>query len=201
MTEKVLVTPLSEEEVRMLKIGDVVYLTGIIYTARDEAHARALEYVNEGKDLPFYLRDAVLYHCGPLMRKTDRLWEVVAAGPTTSARMNPFEVEFIEKLGIRAVIGKGGMDSSTVRAMERYGCVYLAMAAAAVLAAECVREVKDVYWLDLGMPEAIWVLEVRQFGPLTVAIDAHGNSLHARIDEEVKRNVIKIRARLELNET
>ncbi|MFA5560131.1 MAG: fumarate hydratase C-terminal domain-containing protein, partial [Methanofastidiosum sp.] len=117
-------------------------------------------------------------------------WKAVAAGPTTSTRMNSLEPEFIEKFKVSAIIGKGGMSKPTVDAMKNFGCVYLAITGgAAVLAAKGIKEVIGVEWYELGMPEALWVLRGEKFGPLTVAIDAHGNSLYADVEKEVEKNV------------
>jgi fumarate hydratase subunit beta len=197
---KTLVIPLKEEEIRGLKLGETVYLTGEFYTARDEAHMRALELLEEGKKLPVDFKDKAVFHCGPIMRKMNGEWELVAAGPTTSTRMNPLQPEFIEKLGPRAVIGKGGMGKDTLKAMEKYGCVYLAMTGgAAVLAAKGIKNVKGVEWLDLGMPEALWILVGENFGPLIVAMDAHGNSLFEDVDAQVRKNAEKIRKKLGLD--
>ncbi len=194
---KTLVIPLKEEEIRGLKLGETVYLTGEFYTARDEAHMRALELLEEGKTLPVDFKDKAVFHCGPIMRKMNGEWELVAAGPTTSTRMNPLQPEFIEKLGPRAVIGKGGMGKETLKAMEKYGCVYLAMTGgAAVLAAKGIKNVKGVEWLDLGMPEALWILVGENFGPLIVAMDAHGNSLFEDVDAQVRKNAERIRKKL-----
>ena len=194
---KTLVIPLKEEEIRGLKLGETVYLTGEFYTARDEAHMRALELLEEGKTPPVDFKDKAVFHCGPIMRKMNGEWELVAAGPTTSTRMNSLQPEFIEKLGPRAVIGKGGMGKDTLKAMEKYGCVYLAMTGgAAVLAAKGIKKVKGVEWLDLGMPEALWILEGENFGPLIVAMDAHGNSLFEDVDAQVRINAEKIRKKL-----
>lgn len=189
--------PLSEKAVRELKLGDDVTLDGIIYTGRDEMHMRALEYAHEGRKLPYDLKGGVVFHTGPIMKKDTGKWKVLAAGPTTSSRMNSMEPEFIEHFGVRAIIGKGGMSRPTVEAMQRQGCVYLAITGgAAVLAAEGISDVKGVEWLDLGMPEALWALEAKGFGPLTVAIDAHGNSLYAALDKQVQENMAQVRRRL-----
>lgn len=197
---KTLTIPLSEEEIRGLTLGEVVYLTGEFYTARDEAHMRALEHLEEGKELPVEFKDKAVFHCGPIMRKVDGKWQLVAAGPTTSTRMNTLEPEFIEKLGPRAIIGKGGMGKETLKAMEKFGCVYLAITGgAAVLAAKGIRNVKGVEWFDLGMPEALWILEGENFGPLIVAMDAHGNSLFENVEAKVKENAEKIRKKLGLS--
>lgn len=192
-------TPLAEKDARALKVGDNVTLTGIIYSGRDEVHLRALEHAREGRRLPFDLKGAAVFHAGPIVRKDAGKWKVIAAGPTTSSRMNSLEPEFIERFGVRAIIGKGGMSQPTVEAMARFGCVYLAMTGgAAILGAEGITDVKGVEWLDLGMPEAMWALEVKGFGPLTVGIDAHGDSLYRRVNEEVQANLPRARERLGL---
>lgn len=197
---KELTIPLSEEDVRSLELGETVYLTGEFYTARDEAHMHALEYLKEGKPLPVSFKNKAVFHCGPIMRKTNGGWELVAAGPTTSTRMNTLEPEFIEKLGPRAIIGKGGMGKETSIAMKKFGCVYLAITGgAAVLAAKGIKKVHGVEWLDLGMPEALWILEGKKFGPLIVAMDAHGNSLFKNVEKQVEQNAKKVKEKLGLS--
>jgi fumarate hydratase subunit beta len=189
MTVYKLKTPVSEETVRKLRVNDTVYITGTIVTARDEAHKRAVEYINENKRLPVDLKGLALYHCGPIMKKIDENWVVVAAGPTTSARMEPFESEVIKALGVRIVIGKGGMGSQTTKAMKDFGAVYCAFTGGAgVLAAKSIKKVNRVEWFDLGMAEALWVFEVEDFGPLTVAIDSHGNNLYSEIMKQAEKN-------------
>ncbi len=189
MVEYRLRVPLSEEDVRKLRVGDIVYLTGVIYTARDAAHRRIIEYLREGKPLPFDLRGGVIYHCGPVVTKKDGQWVVVAGGPTTSARMELYEYEVIEKLNVRVVIGKGGMGKRTAEACTKYGAVYATYTGGAgVLAAQSIKRVIDVHWLDLGIPEAVWVFEVEDFGPLVVAIDSAGRNLIEEVlEESVKR--------------
>jgi len=178
-------TPISEEEVRKLGVNDTVYLSGTIVTARDAAHRRALDFHKEGKQLPINLEGLAVFHCGPIVKKEDDGWRVVAAGPTTSVRMDLFEDEFIKNFKVRIVVGKGGMGKKTVDAMKQYGAVYGAFTGgAAVLAAKAIKQVKGVEWNDLGMPEALWILEVEDFGPLTVAIDAHGNNLFETIQNK-----------------
>lgn len=172
-------TPLSVEEVLKLRVRDLVYVTGELFTARDEAHARALKWLEENKKLPFNFDKAVVYHCGPLVKKNDE-WRVVSAGPTTSARMNPFTPKILERVSCMAIIGKGGMSNEVVEAMKGKA-VYLAFTGGAgALAAQSIKKVKGVVWEDLGMPEAVWLLEVEKFGPCIVAIDAHGGSLYNR---------------------
>ena len=189
--------PLSLEDVKGLMIGESVKLTGRIFTARDEAHMRALEFHKEGKELPFDLNGSAIFHCGPIMRRSGEKWAVVAAGPTTSFRMSTLEPEVIESFGVRAIIGKGGMSRQTIDAMERFGCVYLALTGgAAVIAAKGIEDVRGVHWDDLGMAEAVWELDVSHFGPLTVAIDAHGNSLYEKVGEYIDKRLPFIKSKL-----
>lgn len=172
--------PADSKEVKNLNVGDTIYVTGEIFTARDEAHSLMLE---TGKDdIPFEMSKMALYHCGPLMKKTNKGWEVVSAGPTTSSRMEIFEDKFIEKFGINIIIGKGGMGEKTKKALQKYNAVYVAYTGGAgALAADKVEEVPAVYWLDrLGMPEAVWIFKVQEFGPLVVAIDSHGKSIYSK---------------------
>ncbi|HIE23658.1 MAG TPA: fumarate hydratase [Candidatus Korarchaeota archaeon] len=182
MAEYRLKTPIPEEEARKLRVGDVIYLSGTIVTARDAAHRRVLETLDKGEELPISLKGLAIYHCGPVIKKVGEEWRIFGGGPTTSTRMEIFEAEFIQKTGIRAVIGKGGMGDRTADAMRRFGAFYATFpGGASVLAIKSVKRVKDVFWLDLGMPEAMWVLEVEDFGPLLVAIDSCGNNLHEKI--------------------
>jgi len=183
-------TPLSEEDVRSLKLGDVVYLSGQVITGRDEMHIRALEHLEEKKEIPEAIRGSALYHCGPLMKKTDKGWTVVSAGPTTSARMNSLEPEMIRSFGIRAIIGKGGMNKEVGKAMSEQGCVYLAATGgAAVSLAEAIHRVTGVEWEDLGMAEALWKFDTERLGPLIVAMDAKGNSLYDDVRSSLIRDV------------
>jgi fumarate hydratase subunit beta len=196
---KRLKTPISESDSRALKAGETIYLDGVVYTGRDEVHIHALEHLEKGQKIPVDFKGAALFHCGPIMKKVGDKWEVVAAGPTTSSRMNSLEPQFIEKFRPGAIIGKGGMSQPTVDAMKKFGCVYLAITGgAAVLAAKGIKSVSGVEWFELGMPEAIWIMNADNFGPLTVAIDAHGNSLFADVNTKVKENEQKVRAKLGL---
>jgi fumarate hydratase subunit beta len=190
-------TPISEEDVRKLKVSDVIYVTGTMITARDSAHKRALGFFKEGKELPINLEGLAVFHCGPIVKKEDDKWTVVAAGPTTSTRMDLFEDEFIKAFKVRVVIGKGGMGRRTTEGMKKYGAVYGAFTGgAAVLAAKAIKNVRSVEWFDLGMPEALWILEVEDFGPLIVAIDAHGNNVFEDVQKQVEGNRQKIYERL-----
>ena len=186
-------TPISESEVRKLKVNDVLYISGTIVTARDQAHRRALEYSKQAKALPVELEGLAVFHCGPIVKKKEDRWTIVAAGPTTSTRMDIFEDEFIEKFKVRVIIGKGGMGKRTTEAMKKYGAVYGAFTGgAAILAAKAIKNVNRVEWFDLGMPEAMWIMEVEEFGPLAVAIDSHGNNLFAKIQKKTEENRVKV---------
>ncbi len=177
--------PFNERDVKKLKLGQVLSVSGPMVTGRDELHIRALETPKEG--VPKELIGATLYHCGPIMKKEGDSWVVLAAGPTTSARMNKLEAEFIRRFRIRAVIGKGGMSDEVAQAMKDCGCVYLAATGGtAVTLADELRCV-GVEWEDLGMAEAMWKFEANNFGPLVVAIDAKGNSIYDKVRENLKR--------------
>ena len=174
--EKVLRAPLTEEQVRELKVGDVVLISGDLYTGRDAVHAQLMN-----NDPPADLNGAVLYHCGPVVLKNGN-YQIKAAGPTTSIREEPYQGEIIKRYGVRAVMGKGGMGAKTLAAMKDFGAVYLnAIGGAAQYYAKCIDEVIDVNWLELGIPEAMWHLHVTDF-PAIVTMDAHGNSLHADVE-------------------
>ncbi len=183
-------TPLSEKDVRSLQLGEMVYLSGPLVTGRDEMHLRALKYAAEGRGVPDGLQGAVLFHCGPIMRRREEgSWAVIAAGPTTSARMNSLEPEMIPTFNIRAIIGKGGMSRETAEAMRDYGCVYLAATGgAAVSLADGLDRCTGCEWGDLGMAEAMWRFEANRLGPLVVAIDAWGESLYDRVNASLVRD-------------
>lgn len=188
-----LTTPISEEQVRKLKVNDIIYLTGTVVTARDAAHKRALNMHKNKKPMPITLDGLAVFHCGPIVKKVDEKWTVVAAGPTTSSRMEPFTEELLKNFKVRVAVGKGGMSKKTVDAMKKYGAVYGAFTGgAAILAAKAIKQVKNVEWLDLGMPEAMWILDVEDFGPLTIAIDTHGNNLFEDVQTkaETKKQAI-----------
>jgi tartrate/fumarate subfamily iron-sulfur-dependent hydro-lyase beta chain len=189
----VLKTPISEEETRALKAGDVVYVSGTLVTARDEAHKSMLE-----RGAPLSLEGMALFHCGPVVQKVGEEWRVVAAGPTTSARMELFEADFLRKFRPRLIIGKGGMGDKTLAALSEVGAVYTHFTGGAgALAAQAIKRVMGVYWLEeLGIPEAIWVMEVEKFGPLVVAMDSHGHSLYKDLASVVEKNMQEISARI-----
>ena len=190
---KELVYPFSEKSVRALRAGDAVSITGRIYTGRDKFH----KYFADGGKLPVDFRGGALYHCGPVVIKSSRPngrpvgpieqseqseqssnYSVMAAGPTTSVRENPYEPDFIAKSGVRIIIGKGGMDAKTLAAMKKHGCVYVqAVGGGGAIYADAVKRVAGVSLLnEFGAAEAVWHLDVVDFRGV-VAMDAHGRSL------------------------
>ena len=173
--------PFSKEAVRKLKVGDMVLISGKLYTGRDAVHHR----IHNGTKPPVDLENQIIYHCGPVvLEKKDGSYEVKAAGPTTSIREEPYQWEVIRDYGIVGVIGKGGMGPKTLKACKEYGCVYMhAIGGAAQVLAEKIKSVDGVHWQDLGSPEAIWELTVEDF-PVVITMDAHGNSLHADVDSK-----------------
>jgi fumarate hydratase, class I len=175
-------TPLAEADVRKLKAGDMVLLSGTVCTGRDEVH----KYLIKGGDLPI-LKDGVIYHCGPVVLEDKGSYRVVAAGPTTSIREEPYQADIIQRYGIKAVIGKGGMGAKTLQACREHGCVYLhAIGGAAQIYARCVEQVEGVHLKEkFGSPEAVWVLRVKDF-PAVVTMDAHGQSLHQEVADASK---------------
>mgnify|MGYP000583683601 FL=1 len=186
--------PVGEDDILKIKAGDTIYITGLVVTARDEAHKKAIELYDEGKELPIDFSKVAIFHCGPIVKKEGDEWKVVAAGPTTSSRMEIFEYDFIKRFNTRIIIGKGGMGEKTAKACKEFKAIYAAFTGgAAVLAANAIKKVKDVFWLEeLGMPEALWVLEVEDFGPLTVTIDAYGRNLTEEVKEKAKEIAKKI---------
>jgi fumarate hydratase class I len=176
--EVVLTPPLTEAQMRALKVGDVVLINGEMFTGRDNVHAYLMK-----NPPPVDLHGAALYHCGPVMLKQGDEWMVKAAGPTTSIREEPYQGEVIKRYGVRAVIGKGGMGPKTLAALQEAGAVYLnGIGGAAQYYARAVEKVLGVHLFDFGIPEAMWHLRVRGFAAI-VTMDAHGNSLHADIEK------------------
>ncbi len=183
--------PFTEEKIRALKVGDAVEITGTLFTGRDAVH----KYLAKGGALPpgVNLRDGIIYHCGPVVIKDDAgRWKVVAAGPTTSAREEPYQGDIMRRFGVRGVIGKGGMGARTLAACQEVGAVYLhAIGGAAQVLAEHIKSVRGVYFLEeFGSPEAIWEFEVERF-PAVVTMDAHDGSLHKEVFEASQAELLK----------
>ena len=180
-------TPISEDDIRKLKVGDEVLLSGVIVTARDQAHKLMIEEKPDfiRKDL----KESVIYHCGPVVKQDDNgKWSFVSAGPTTSIREEPYQADVICEYNVRGVIGKGGMGAKTAEGLKKCGAVYFhAVGGAGTLIANAVKNVNTVYKLEeFGTPEAFWVIEVEDF-PLVVTMDSHGGSLHKEILEKSTR--------------
>lgn len=190
MKRKILTTPILNEDIESLKIGDIIYLSGCLVTGRDDVHHRLIK---QHKPLPVDILGKALFHAGPIMKETERgsgKYEVVSIGPTTSMRMEKLEKEFIGKTGLKLIVGKGGMGPDTVEGCRMYKAIHAVFpGGCAVLAARRVEEVEGVEWLDLGMPEAMWVMRVREFGPLIVSIDTKGNNLFENNKKEFNQRM------------
>jgi len=173
-----LTSPFTQDKIRSLHTGDIVEITGKLFTARDAVH----KYAFDGGKLPVSLANQIVYHCGPVVIKENGQWVVKAAGPTTSFREEPYQWKLIQDLKLKGVIGKGGMGKKTVEACKTYGCCYFhAVGGAAQVLAEKILRVNGVYMMEeFGSPEAIWEFEVKDF-PVVVTIDSHGKSLHEEI--------------------
>ena len=174
--KKVLITPVSTEDLKDIKVGDIVYLDGSMTTCRDVAHRRLVE---EGRELPVDVRNNAIFHAGPIIRPLENdKFEMVSVGPTTSMRMEKFEYEFVKETGVKVIIGKGGMKENTERACKEFGAIHCVFPAGnAVVAATEVEEIVRAEWRDLGMPETLWNCRVKEFGPLIVSIDTEGNNM------------------------
>jgi len=193
MAKKILTTPIKSEDLEDIKIGDIIYLNGHIVTCRDVAHRRLIEHKRE---LPVNLEGGAIFHAGPIVKPLeDDKFQMISIGPTTSMRMEIFEKEFVEQTGVKLIVGKGGMGPNTEAACKKHKALHVVFpAGCAVLAATQVEEIEQAEWRDLGMPETLWICRVKEFGPLIVSIDTHGNNLfeenkllfNARKDEVYK---------------
>ena len=197
--KKVLITPVSAEDLEGISAGDVVWLDGDLVTCRDVAHRRLVEY---GRELPYDVRDKAILHAGPITRPIENAaegepdYEMVSVGPTTSMRMEKFEYEFVEHTGVRVIVGKGVMGPNTERACKEFGAIHCVFpAGCAVVAATEVERIAEHHWDELGMPETLWCCKVKEFGPLIVSIDSNGRNLfeenkvefNRRKDEAIER--------------
>ncbi len=187
--EVVLQAPITEEQIRELRVGDVVVINGLMHTGRDALHKYLIDH-----DAPVDLNGHVIYHCGPVMMKDEQgEYHVKAAGPTTSIREEPYQGDIMKKFGIRAVIGKGGMGAKTLKALQEHGGVYLnAIGGAAQYYAQTIKKVEGVHFMEFGIPEAMWHLQVEGFAAI-VTMDAHGNSLHADVDRDSLEKLAKFK--------
>ncbi len=183
--------PASEEQVRALEMGDIIYLRGTVFTSRDRAYARAVELLQQGQTLPMDYTQGALWHCGPIMSKDeDGSWRLEVAGSTTSSRFSARAAYLIRALGQRVTLGKGTMNPEAIEAMKEVGAVFLSSTGGcAALYAEQIRRVAGVHWLDLEMCDAVWEFETDRMGPFIVSIDARGNSLYEAKRREVREKV------------
>jgi fumarate hydratase subunit beta len=182
--------PFTKEAIRKLKVGDMVLITGKLFTGRDAVH----KYLHEGNPSPVNLKNQIIYHCGPVILQDPKTkkYKVTAAGPTTSIREEPYQWEVMRDHGIVGVIGKGGMGQKTLDACKEYGAVYFhAVGGAAQVLAEKILSVDNVFLQELGSPEAIWELTVDKF-PVVVTMDSHGNSLHKDVETSSKEMLTKV---------
>ena len=186
--------PVTEERMRGLRVGDLVYLSGIVVTMRDISHRQAVDMLEAGESLPVDFTNGALWHCAPIVRRKENgKWEAIAAGSTTSSKFSQLGAELIRKLKIRCTIGKGTMFPPAVDAMEEVGAVFLnATGGAAAMYACQIEEVVDVFWTELGLPEALWVLRVEKLGPFIVGIDSHRRSLFDEVGAVCRKNLKKI---------
>ena len=188
MEEKYVTLPLREEDVRALRIGDIIYLSGELTQLLAPAHKRALEYNKQGKALPFSTQNIIIYHCYTCLSGTDNSLQCHFLGASTSAGVNPYEPEFIRTFGVRAIVGKGGMDQETLRAMQEVGCVYLAqIGGCSQLCTQGVEKVIQRHWEDLAANMVVQ-MRFKNLGPLIVGMDANGNSLYDRVNSTVSEN-------------
>jgi fumarate hydratase class I len=190
---KTIKLPLTKKDVLSLNVGDRLLLSGQLVTGRDEIHKFLFNERPGIEEIPFHLKGAVLYHCGPIIRKTEDSFKLIAGGPTTSIRVEMYEYQIISDYGIRAVMGKGGMGRKTLNALKENGCVYLhTISGAAVYLADRIKKVVDVWKLeDFGMAEAMWLFNVEGF-PAIVTMDAHGRSLHDEIERKSYRELKRL---------
>ncbi|SDJ10582.1 MULTISPECIES: L(+)-tartrate dehydratase subunit beta [Proteiniclasticum] len=184
--KKILTTPIRSEDLKDIRIGDIIYISGTIVTCRDVAHRRLIE---EGIPLPVDLHGLAIFHAGPIVKDHGNdEYEMISIGPTTSMRMEKFEKEFIEQTGVKLIVGKGGMGKNTEEGCKEHKALHLVYPAGnAVYAARKVDRIKEVHWTDLGMPESLWVSEVTEFGPLIVSIDTEGNNIFENNKVEFNR--------------
>ena len=187
MAEYTINLPATDEDVEKLNIGDTVYINGTVCTARDMAHLQMRELIENGKELPEKIAGGAIFHAGPVMKKDENdQWKLRVIGPTTSIRMEP-HADFMGRMGVKLIIGKGGMGEDSLAAFKKYKQAYLQAAPGCVVVlAAGIKDVKNVHWYENGMPEAMWVLEADKFGPFVVTMDCKGNSRY---------NDVKVKAR------
>lgn len=193
MNVKTINLPITKNDVLKFEIGDMVLINGWLVTGRDKVHKFLYNEKPLNKQLPVDLEGRILYHCGPLIKKTPKGFKIIAVGPTTSMRVEMYERQIISEYGLRGIMGKGGMGKQTLNALKKNGCVYFhTIGGAAAYLADRVKRVVDVWKLEeFGATEAMWVLEVEEF-PAIVTMDAYGRSLHEEIEKESYKELRKL---------
>lgn len=185
-------TPVQEPQIQNLNIGDIVYLNGTIFTARDMGHLKMQWIINSFGKIPADLTNGVIFHAGPVVEKIESGYKLLVIGPTTSIRMEPY-TDFLGDLDVKTIIGKGGMGEGSLKALEKYKMVYLqAPPGCAVVLGEKIEEIENVFWEELGIPEALWVLRAVEFGPLVVGMDSKGNSIYHTIKNNGEKLIEKM---------
>jgi fumarate hydratase subunit beta len=190
---KAIQLPLTEDAAHSLHTGDMVFINGLIVTGRDKLHNYLFNERPPKERIPFHLEGSIIYHCGPIVKRTAKGFQLIASGPTTSMRLEMYEPRIISDYGVRGIMGKGGMGKQTLHALQKNGCVYLhTIGGAAVYLADRVQKVVDVWKLDeFGMTEAMWLFEVKDF-PAIVTMDSHGRSLHDELQKTSYRELKKL---------
>ncbi len=194
--KKIITTPITYDQIKDLNAGDTVYLTGKLATCRDAGHRRVIKENVMPENFDF--NGGAIFHAGPIVRTNpDGTFTMVSIGPTTSRRMEPAEAEFIEKTGVKMIIGKGGMLSKTTEACKKFGAIHCAFpGGCAIIAADRVKDTYGVEWMDFGMPEALWEMDVEEFGPLIVSIDTKGGNLFENNKVAFKKRVDDLKDKL-----
>jgi fumarate hydratase subunit beta len=197
-------TPLSRTDITKLNLGDIVYLTGTVFTIRDLSHQRIAAYLKEGRkeEIPFELNDGAIFHCGPIVRTTGTGdWQAISAGPTSSSRFSPFVAPLLLGMGARLIIGKGFLTPEAITGLVARGAAYVqAVGGCAALYGARIKTVANRYWPEFGMVDAVWEFEVEEFGPLSVEIDCHGTASYDRLRKTtLRRNLPRVYAKLGLD--
>ncbi len=198
--EREIIGPINEQVMRSLRVGDLLYLTGKVFTARDKTHQLLLKLHETNEKIPFDPAAMALFHCGPVARRRKENWQILSAGPTSSIRMEDITARFLAAFKTKLIIGKGGMGEKTQQALQEQGAVYVHYTGGAgALAARSFTQVEKVFWLEeLGMADAVWIMVAQQFGPLLITMDSVGGSLYEELNRKIAKNKEAIYARIGL---
>jgi tartrate/fumarate subfamily iron-sulfur-dependent hydro-lyase beta chain len=198
--EREIIGPINEQEIRLLRVGDLLYLTGKVFTARDKTHQLLLKLHEAGEKMPFDTTSMALFHCGPVAKLRNETWQILSAGPTSSIRMEDLTPQFLAAFKTKLIIGKSGMGKKTGLALQEHGAVYAHYTGGAgALSARSFTQVEGVFWLEeLGMANAVWIMAAQQFGPLLVTMDSVGGSLYEELNSKIEKNKEAIYKRIGL---